>query len=163
MLMKKIIYIFYYLFYYSGTIQIKTEDVDLVDIIPVDDASGSGVDTNNHSKIKTLKRDIVDLTIDSDGEDSPTQAKQSKTEEDNDVKPDISKIKIEPNQEKPKQSCVNRNTQTDKDSTEDVVKKRLHAFQVNVHKLLKMIVPDEDLGPPENVEDIVSAMIKHNS
>jgi NAD/NADP transhydrogenase alpha subunit len=39
----------------------------------------------------------------------------------------------------------------------------LHAFQVNVHKLLKMIVPDEDLGLPENVEDIVTAMIKHNS
>jgi hypothetical protein len=29
--------------------------------------------------------------------------------------------------------------------------------------LLKMIVPDEDLGLPENVEDIVTAMIKHNS
>jgi hypothetical protein len=61
---------------------------------------------------------------------------QSKTEEDTDVKPDISKIKIEPNQEKPKQSCVNKHAQTDKDSKEDaVVKKRLHAFQVNVHKL----------------------------
>jgi hypothetical protein len=104
------------------------------------------------------------LTIDSDDEDSPTRAKQSKTEEDTDVKPDISKIKIEPNQEKPKQSCVNKHAQTDKDSKEDaVVKKRLHAFQVNVHKLLKMIVPDEDLGLPENVEDIVTAMIKHNS
>jgi hypothetical protein len=39
----------------------------------------------------------------------------------------------------------NKHAQTDKDSKEDaVVKKRLHAFQVNVHKLLKMIVPDED-------------------
>ena len=132
-----------------------------MDIIPVDDP---GMNTNNHSKVKTLKRDIVDLTFDSDNEDSPTRAKQSKTEEDTDVKPDISKIKIEPNQEKPKQSCVNKHAQTDKDSKEDVVvKKRLHAFQVNVHKLLKMIVPDEDLGLPENVEDIVTAMIKHNS
>jgi hypothetical protein len=79
----------YYLFYFSGTIQIKTEEDDLVDIIPVDDPGGSGMDANNHSKVKTLKRDIIDLTIDSDDEDSPTRAKQSKTEEDTDVKPDI--------------------------------------------------------------------------
>ena len=67
----------------------------------MDDPGGSGMDANNHSKVKTLKGDIIDLTIDSDDEDSPTRAKQSKTEEDTDVKPDISKIKIEPNQEKP--------------------------------------------------------------
>jgi hypothetical protein len=31
------------------------------------------------------------------------------------------------------------------------------------YKLMFFVVPDEDLGLPENVEDIVTAMIKHNS
>ncbi|CAG2248134.1 MORC [Mytilus edulis] len=136
----------------SGTIQIKTEEGDIVDIIPVEEPSTSG--TNNCNK-------VVDLTVDSDEEDGPSAPKISRRE---DIKPDISKIKIEPKQEPSKvvNNTQNQNTQTDK--TEDTkTRQRLLNLQVNVHKLLKMIVPDEDLGKPENVEDIVTAMILHNS
>lgn len=104
---------------------------------------------------------MVDLTVDSDEEDGPSAPKISRRE---DIKPDISKIKIEPKQEPSKvvNNTQNQNTQTDK--TEDSkTRQRLLNLQVNVHKLLKMIVPDEDLGKPENVEDIVTAMILHNS
>lgn len=129
--------------------------------------STSGLNQNNSNVVKDQnKTKVVDLTLDSDEEDNgPTPAKV--TRKDQEVKPDISKIKIEPGlikTEKSIQTVREVGVQTNHGlSEENSIRKRLQNFQNNVHKLLKMIVPDEDLGKPENVEDIVDAMILHNS
>lgn len=160
----------------SETIQIKTEEGVIIDIIPVDqEPSSSGINKNNSclGKRQVSSDKVVDLTLDSDNEDDngPTASKVAKA--DQDVKPDVSKIKIEPGvvkQEKTEKSIptlsdasVQTDKKTEKVAEVDSIRKRLCNFQNNVHKLLKMIVPDEDLGKPENVEDIVEAMIVHNS
>ena len=115
----------------------------------------------------------IDLTLDSDDEDlqsqSPTPSKKPRLEED--IKPDISKIKLE------KDSTVSTSTQCQGMQTDlttdafvsgesakavEMYKRKLIMLQRKVHRLLKIIVPDVDIGNPDGVDVIVTEMIKHN-
>lgn len=134
------------------------------------------------------KESVVDLTMtDSEDEESgpsrskmprislsakkkkPTSSRtEIKVEKDaeSDVKPDINTLNDEIMASK---RFVDQGTQVevggsgrDTQRQLNACRSRLASLQKSVHKLLKMIVPDEDLGDPEGIEYIVTEMIKHN-
>lgn len=162
------------------TICVKTEDGDVVAVMDLN--GNQSKDDSNGSM------NVVDLTItDSEDEESgPSKSKmprisssankkkltpprtEIKVEKitDSDVKPDINTLNDEIMASK---RFVDQGTQVevgtsgrDTQRQLNACRSRLASLQKNVHKLLKMIVPDEDLGDPEGIEFIVTEMIKHN-
>ncbi|XP_069126147.1 MORC family CW-type zinc finger protein 3-like [Argopecten irradians] len=140
----------------NEAICIKTEDGDVVAVIPCNEPSSSS------------DKDIVDLTLDDEDFEpsTPKKAKISSTNEE--LKPDISKIKIEKDISSNKRHIGIQTTERARGCTKDCAKKveegkkHLSELQRKVYKLLKIIVPDEDIGTADGVEDIVTEMIKHN-
>ena len=150
----------------NSEIRVKTEDGDYVTVVPADIEEAPSPDTSN----------IVDLTMESDDENNrPTSPKRrrksgsaSHPSSPVDVKPDVNKLKetlVYSRKDYKEQATQTVKVEQDRDLEKSYkrCKNRLENFQKDVFTLLKMIIPTEDIGTADVIDETIREMIRQNT
>lgn len=142
----------------------------------------SGSRRRSQRAARAAEASVIDLTTEEEGGTSEATPSPLTTVQSRDVKPDVSELNRQM-QQNGEMEGVEAGSGTAEDGDlaarekvkeeEDtrlghlrhkykLLTQRFHSLQRNVHKLLSFIVPDVDLGSEDDIEHIVTEMIRVN-